>query len=155
MTSAYGELPYIGHAECPTLLYTGTIPDAELESGELLSLQDFHQAAEVAQTTQSVGTRVMKEVASDLEHPEVLPFSRIQSLNGGAKGITIYTREGSITLSLRKLYLRTQAVYDHYSGLDRKDARRLYGAKGSLVLHAVLFDEYISDLDEETPEENN
>lgn len=147
MTSAYGELPYIEHAECPTLLYTVTIPDAELESGELLSLQDFHQATAVARTTQSVGTRVMKEVALDLEHPKIIPFSLIQSLNGSANGVTIYTPDGYITLSLRKLYLRTQAVYDHYRGLNRKDARRLYGAKGNLVVHAVLFDEYLNEED--------
>lgn len=137
---------HLSPAESEHLLYSPTVPADALAEGLLVGIEDFHQAAAAVRTSIAVGTRVMKEVAQDLYVGNELPFNLVWRLNGGTNGVTIYLDEGQVTARLQDYYIRTQSLYTHFNQLSKREAVRLYGTKGRLVLQAVLYDETDDEL---------
>jgi len=117
-------------------LYRRNVPEDLLAEGAVLSINDFHDGAATAGTTPAVGTRVFKEVLGNLSEP-VDPFNQVWRLH--AKTLPSRAFE-STQLRLPCFYVITQALFDHYAETTNEELERLYAAKGSMVVKAVLFD---------------
>ena len=132
--------PRVIRAEGEAVVYDQVCPQEMLDEGILLGLSDFQQAAEIAGTSRAVGTRVLKETIVRLGEREE-PFTFIRWLDGNIKSHGICTNYGYVGVKLPDFYVRTQQLYDHVQAITHSEAVRLYGAKGSLVVRALLFDE--------------
>jgi hypothetical protein len=131
----------VQRAEGSSVIYSVTVPSEEIKSGFLLALSDFHQGAEVAKSTQAVGTRVHKEAIARLAENEP-PFNIApRTKPEGLKAHGICTNYGYSQVWLNHFYIRTQALHDLNTRLEAGSVSDYFGQVGRRVIRAVLFDE--------------
>lgn|GEM_PF-6981333 len=129
---------WIVRAENEAAVYALAEPETELQDGLLLSVEDFHDAAKIAETTKAVGSRAFRKAVITLAGDE-MPFSFIRYGYTACANNIVHSSEG-YHIGLRNTYLRTQALYDHYQARAYPELVREYGNKGALAVRAVLFD---------------
>lgn len=109
------------------------------QSENIIGLQDFHDSADLIDTSKAVGSRVFKKLSITLAD-NASPFDLISLSKVDNGGHGICTTYGYTGVKLNNFYIKSQSLYEYHNSISNIELKQYYGMIGSKIIENVLFD---------------